>query len=72
MKRRFSAPHFNEFVLQLPKKAEEVLSALQQKGILGGIALGPWYPEMKDSLLVCATEMNTRDEMDRYAAAFSN
>jgi glycine dehydrogenase subunit 1 len=69
VKRRFTAPHFNEFVLDLPTEAESVLRALQKKEILGGIGLGRGYPEMKNSLLVCATEMNTKQQMDQYIQA---
>lgn len=66
VKRRFAAPHFNEFVLDLPSDGASILQALLQKGIFGGIGLGNRYPEMKNSLLVCATEMNTKQQMDQY------
>ncbi|MFH0799250.1 MAG: aminomethyl-transferring glycine dehydrogenase subunit GcvPA [Pseudomonadota bacterium] len=63
----FSAPVFNEFVIETPKTAAEVLSKLATEGIFGGVDLGRWHPEMKNRILVCATEMNTKDEIDRYA-----
>jgi hypothetical protein len=30
-----------------------------------GIPLAPWYPELKDSFLMCVTEMNEREEIDQ-------
>ncbi|MDL1873242.1 aminomethyl-transferring glycine dehydrogenase subunit GcvPA [Deltaproteobacteria bacterium PRO3] len=69
VQRRFSAPHFNEFAVQLAKDPEEILSKLRQKGILGGIALKSWAPGMERSLLVCATEMNSKAQMDDYVRA---
>ncbi|HYJ14386.1 MAG TPA: aminomethyl-transferring glycine dehydrogenase subunit GcvPA [Candidatus Limnocylindria bacterium] len=60
----FPGPFFNEFVLQsdnLPKLFEDCAA---QK-IVPGIALEQWYPELKNAFLVCATEMNEREEIDR-------
>lgn len=65
-KLRFSANSFNEFVLRCPKKAGDVRSKLLTDGIVAGLALGEHYPELDDSLLLCATELNTRREMDRF------
>ena len=44
--------------------------ALDDK-IIGGLELGRFYPELDGALLVCATETNRRDEMDRFAQAFA-
>jgi len=49
----------------LPKPADEVLRELQEKKIFGGLALKRFYPELKNALLLCVTEMNTRQEIDR-------
>ena len=67
--RHFAAPVFNEFVLDLPAGVdlETVLSALADERILGGLALGRWYPELAESLLTTATELTTDDEIERYA-----
>ena len=37
---------FNEFVLELPKSAEEMNAALLEKKIIGGLPLAKWYPEL--------------------------
>jgi glycine dehydrogenase subunit 1 len=35
--------------------------------IVGGLDLGRWYPELGNATLWCATEMITRDQIDRTA-----
>ena len=64
---RFATDTFNEFVLECPRPAEEVLHALKQDGIIGGYDLKSYYPDLKNCLLICVTELNTREEMDRLA-----
>ena len=64
---RFSADTFNEFVLECPRPADEVLSFLKKEGIIGGYALAPYYPDLKNCMLICVTELNSRKEMDRLA-----
>jgi glycine dehydrogenase subunit 1 len=66
---RFSGPTFNEFVLQVKKKPVDVLKGLLRKQIIGGLDLGKFYPELKDCLLVCVTEQNSREEIDALAKA---
>ena len=64
---RFSAPSFNEFVLTLNKDASSVLQALLKEGIVGGLSLKRFYPEMEREILVCVTEKHTREDIDRLA-----
>ena len=64
---RFSAETFNEFVLECPEPAETVRDRLLQDNILAGLPLGRYYPELSHSLLLCATEANSVEEMDRLA-----
>jgi glycine dehydrogenase subunit 1 len=67
----FDAPFFNEFVVRTNGKSPETINAqLLKKKIIGGLDLGRFYPEMKNSMLLCATEMNKRQDMDVVAAAF--
>jgi glycine dehydrogenase subunit 1 len=63
---------FNEFAVQLPKPAEAVVEALAQKNILGGVPAArfyPTYPELKNVLLLAATETNTVGDIDTLVAA---
>lgn len=69
---RFDAPFFNEFVAQSNGKAAESLNeTLLQKKIIGGLSLGRFYPELKDCMLLCATEMSKREDMDAVAEVFA-
>ncbi len=54
----YAGEFFNEFVTDYSGDVDNLLGALEQRGILGG------YPLGKNRLLWCATEMNTREEMD--------
>jgi len=64
---RFDSPSFNEFVLELQTDAEQVAQKLEPQGIFPGIPLGRYYPEMKNNLLVCVTEMTRKDDIHRLA-----
>jgi glycine dehydrogenase subunit 1 len=66
---RFSGPTFNEFVLQVKRKPADLLRGLLRKQIIGGLDLSRFYPELKDCLLVCVTEQNSREEIDALAKA---
>jgi len=66
---RFTGPTFNEFVLRTKKKPGEVLKGLLKRQIIGGLDLGRFYPELKDCLLVCVTEQNSRTGIDALAKA---
>jgi glycine dehydrogenase subunit 1 len=59
VKKIFGGETFNEFAVRLPRPVKGVLAALQQKKIFGGFALEHFYPELKNGLLVCVTEMNS-------------
>lgn len=68
-KLRFGSPFFNEFVVSCPKPASEILAALQEKHIIGGLALERFFPELKNDLLVCVTEQTTKAQIDALVAA---
>ena len=57
---------FHEFVTVIPEKtaasSADILDALEKNGILGGLPLSD------REILWCATEMNTKEEMDQTAA----
>ncbi len=67
----FEAPFFNEFVVRTNAKSpEQINTELLNQKIIGGLPLGRFYPELKDCMLLCATEMSKRQDMDTVAAAF--
>ena len=57
---KYQGPYFHEFVTVLPK-AEEVLSALQANGILGGLPI-------ESGVLWCVTEKVSRAQLDKAVA----
>ncbi len=65
----FTSPTFNEFTVKVKGGAEAALGKLLDRKIIGGLALKRHYPELADHLLICATEMNSKEEMDKLAAA---
>ncbi len=65
---RFDAPFFNEFVVKLNQDVDQALDKLKARGVLGGLPLGRYYPELADCLLVCVTETNNSEQVDRFAS----
>ncbi|KTC86979.1 aminomethyl-transferring glycine dehydrogenase subunit GcvPA [Legionella brunensis] len=63
----FSAPYFHEALLKLNQPVDEVLAQLRELGIIGGYAVQSHYPQLTNTLLICATEMRTAQEIDHYA-----
>ncbi|MDA3957412.1 aminomethyl-transferring glycine dehydrogenase subunit GcvPA [Oceanispirochaeta sp.] len=62
-------PFFREFVLTCPRPAREIADELQKKGIFPGLALDRFDGFPENDLLVCVTEMNSKDDIDSLAAA---
>ena len=56
----YTGEFFHEFVTALPRR-DEVLKALEDAGILGGLPIG-------EGVLWCATEKQSCEELDRAAA----
>jgi glycine dehydrogenase subunit 1 len=69
---RFSAPTFNEFVLTLRGESEIILQKLLEQGIIGGLPLIRFYPEMKNDILICVTEKHSKEDIDRFAQILKN
>jgi glycine dehydrogenase subunit 1 len=68
----FNTPFFHETVVTLNKPVQHVLQYLQRFGIDGGYALETHYPELGNALLVCATEMRTKQEIAYYAEVLAD
>jgi glycine dehydrogenase subunit 1 len=65
----YQAPRFNEFVVQTPRPATEIVAELAAQNIFAGLPLSRYYPTMTNALLVCVTEKHTRAQIDALAAA---
>lgn len=67
VRRRFRRPFFHEAVIELDHVAvPELLRGLAEHNVLGGYALAEDYPELGNSLLVCATEVHDEEDFDVY------
>jgi glycine dehydrogenase subunit 1 len=60
---RFRGSFFNEFVVKCGDPGA-VNRKLLERRIVGGLPLGRFHPELNDSMLLCATEMSRREQMD--------
>jgi glycine dehydrogenase subunit 1 len=72
---------FNEFVVGCPRPVAELNRALLEEGILGGLDVSPGTgaglkPGLRGlpehAMLLCVTEMNTREEIDRLVGALGH
>ncbi len=55
---------FNEFVVECPVSVSEINQTLLAENIIGGYDLSVEYPQLKKHLLLCCTELNSKDEID--------
>ena len=63
-----ASPNFNEFVVELPRNANDCLKYLDSVGIIGGFDLSKWYPAMSNWLLVSVTDQTKAQEIELLAA----
>lgn len=64
----FSGPCFHELVLQLPVASQRVLTLMEEKGFLAGLALEPYFPSLNNTLLLCVTETKSSEDILEYVA----
>ena len=63
---------FNEFTIRVPGNGVDVIDALVEKGVLGGVPAARLAPDQKgldDLIIVAATEVNTADDREAYVKA---
>lgn len=60
------APFFNEFVVRFPLEIGIVQSHFRDKGIEPGLDLQPFYPALKNCLLIAVTEVKSKSDLDEY------
>ncbi|HRW25412.1 MAG TPA: aminomethyl-transferring glycine dehydrogenase subunit GcvPA [Spirochaetia bacterium] len=58
---------FKEFVVKTPVPAASIVEKLERRGVMPGLALSRYYPDRTHELLVCVTEMNTREQIELLA-----
>ena len=69
-----SGPHFHEFAVSLPLPADTLITQMSEHGILAGLSLSGFAPELladgDRTLLVAVTEKRTEQEIQAYVEAF--
>jgi glycine dehydrogenase subunit 1 len=60
---------FNEFVLDLPRPAVDVIGRLIEKGLAAGFPLSRYYYGMDNSILISVTEKRTKEQIGILAEA---
>jgi len=63
---RFSGPGFNELVVPADGAA---LARARERGLVPGLPLGRFYPELEGQLLTCVTELHDRARIDSLVEA---
>ena len=60
----FAAPTFNEFVVRMPDRFANIYHRLLSEGVIAGLPLEEYYPELPGCYLMAATETRSKAEMD--------
>jgi len=62
----FKQPFFKEFVIRCPQSPEKINRILLKEKIIGGLDVSHL---VDNGMLLCVTEMNSRQEIDRLVSA---
>lgn len=65
----FDNVRFHEFVIRTKMPVKDVLFKMQKSNIQAGVSLCDYYPELDNTLLVCATETKTDEMLNDYVQA---
>lgn len=65
----FSSPYFHEALVRLPYPTATILTAMQQQGIAAGYPVDEHYPNLHNTIVVCATEKRSPLDIERYVSA---
>jgi glycine dehydrogenase subunit 1 len=64
------SPFYHEFVVQTPVPVAELNRRLLKRGFIGGLDMHRHYKDLQNGVLLCATERHSREDINRFAAAF--
>jgi glycine dehydrogenase subunit 1 len=62
----YEGPSFNEFVVKIDQPIAQLSSYLLEKGIIAGYDLGKVDAKYSGQMLVCVTEIRTKEEIDKF------
>ena len=69
VRRAFSGPFFNEFVVEFPRSVKLVNAELLKHKIIGPLPVGSYYADLTKRGMFCVTETVSRAEIERTAEA---
>ena len=70
---KFTGKFFNEVAVKCPKPAKEIINEIAaKKQIIPGVDLGGFHPQFEDTLLVCITEVHTKEQITNLLEAFQS
>ncbi len=58
-------PTYNEFLVKCPD-VKGLIKGCKQEDLLPPLEISKYYPELKDVALVCVTEMNSRESIEKF------
>jgi glycine dehydrogenase subunit 1 len=69
----FDKPFFNEFAIKVSGGCEvkDINSRLFDAGIIGGLDISRFYPEIRNAMLLCVTETKSKGDIDKFVNAIS-
>jgi glycine dehydrogenase subunit 1 len=65
VKLNFSKHFFNEFVWSVDN-SKALIKKLYKKEIISGLAIDKFYPELKNGILSCCTEVKSKEQIDNF------
>ncbi len=69
VRRAFSGPFFNEFVVEFPRSVKMINAELLRHKIIGPLPIGSYFADLTKRGLFCVTETISRAEIERMAEA---
>jgi len=69
VRRAFSGPFFNEFVVEFPRSVKLVNAELLKRKIIGPLPVRSYYADLTKRGMFCVTETVSRAEIERMAEA---
>ncbi len=61
-------PTYNEFLVDCPN-IDSLIYQCKQRNLLPPLKISKYYPQMKNTALVCITEMNSKDSIEAFIQA---
>ncbi len=68
----FVSPTFNEFVAEFPSKVTSDYDRLLERGIVAGLPLARFYPELEGHYLFCVTETKSKSDLEALVREISS